>query len=180
MDKTKKIEIGKSGMVRDDSSLKPRYDLIESDFFEAMADRIDDTGVRHWIDIANDLLKININTDLDTFLNLTGDLMKFDALTNKNCNFEIFIEGNYVHYWHQLANRLSGGAKHYGENNWKKANGTEEYKSFIESFVRHAFEVLMDWIDEEDVVGSVMFNCMGLNYMLEKGYIDGDSEYQEL
>lgn len=66
--------------------------------------------------------------------------------------------------WAELMGR---GAIKYGENNWKKASGEEEYKRFKESALRH----MIQWFNgetDEDHASAVMFNLSGAEYITDQ------------
>src|SRR5690606_14958315 len=68
-----------------------------------------------------------------------------------------------------LAMHYAGGAKKYGDNNWKLANSEEELQRFKGSLLRHAFQVVADK-DDEDHVSAVVFNAFAIKYLRRKLY----------
>lgn len=66
--------------------------------------------------------------------------------------------------WAELMTR---GAKKYGANNWKKAEGEEELERFKDSALRH----MMQWLEgdkTEDHAAAVFFNISGCEYVKSK------------
>jgi len=168
-------EIGDNGMKRDSSDRKPRYDLIPAAFHSMVQDYVfEDTDVDLY-NISNKLFQVNKDSTIEFLGKLLGNIIQYDIYKNRNGDLVDYTNDNILHYWESLAFRLSDGAKYYGTNNWKKARGAEEYERFIESFVRHSFEVLINSTSEENVSGA-MFNLMGIHYMRENGFMDSEKE----
>lgn len=66
--------------------------------------------------------------------------------------------------WAELMTR---GAKKYGKNNWKLANGQEELERFQDSALRHMYQ----WLSgdtSEDHAAAVFFNISGAEYVMSK------------
>lgn len=62
---------------------------------------------------------------------------------------------------------MAKGAKKYGDRNWEKAQGLEEYKRFRESAFRHFVQWFMGEQDE-DHASAVFFNIQGAEYVAEQ------------
>jgi len=165
------VEIGDNGMKRDSSDRKPRYDLISAGFHSTVQDYVFEKIDVDLYNISNKLFQVAKDSNIEFLGELLGNIIQYDIYVNGNGNLVDYLNDNILYYWESLAFRLSDGAKYYGANNWKKARGLEEYERFIESFVRHSFEVLRNSIDEEHISG-VMFNLMGIHYMRENGFVN--------
>jgi len=66
--------------------------------------------------------------------------------------------------WAELMTR---GAEKYGDNNWMKAEGTEELNRFRQSAIRHFFQ----WWEgdvSEDHASAVWFNICGAEFVKTK------------
>lgn len=66
--------------------------------------------------------------------------------------------------WAELMTR---GAKKYGRDNWKKANGEEELTRFKASALRHMIQYF-EGEDDEDHASAVFFNISGAEYVKAK------------
>jgi hypothetical protein len=64
--------------------------------------------------------------------------------------------------WAELMQR---GADKYGDRNWEKADGPEEYARFRESAIRHFFQWYLGVEDGEDHAAGVFFNIQGTEYV---------------
>ena len=67
----------------------------------------------------------------------------------------------------RYAERMTMGAEKYGEKNWMKASGNEEWFRFKESAFRH----FMQWYygeTDEDHAAAVIFNMNGKEYVDER------------
>ncbi len=65
------------------------------------------------------------------------------------------------------ADHLAKGAEKYGEDNWRLAEGEDEWKRFRASAFRH----LISWLDEErdeDHAAAVAFNLAAAEMVREK------------
>jgi hypothetical protein len=61
---------------------------------------------------------------------------------------------------------MAKGALKYGDRNWEKATGLEEYKRFRESAFRHFVQWFMGDTDE-DHAAAIFFNVQGAEYVKE-------------
>jgi hypothetical protein len=66
-----------------------------------------------------------------------------------------------------LALHYAGGAKKYGDSNWKEASTEQELNHFIGSLLRHAHQ-LANGDDDEDHTSAVCFNAFAIKYLKKK------------
>ncbi len=74
------------------------------------------------------------------------------------------IDRAFLKRWAEL---MARGAKKYGEENWRKADGASELRRFRASATRHLFQ----WLDgdrSEDHAAAVAFNLAGAEMVQEK------------
>jgi hypothetical protein len=64
---------------------------------------------------------------------------------------------------------MTKGASKYGERNFEKANGWDEFKRFVESTGRH-FNLWRCGENKEDHLAAVMFNVLALMMMEARGF----------
>jgi hypothetical protein len=76
----------------------------------------------------------------------------------------LMMENPMLKRW---AVHMAKGALKYGDRNWEKATGLEEYKRFRESAFRHFVQWFMGDRDE-DHAAAVFFNIQGAEYVLEQ------------
>ena len=85
-----------------------------------------------------------------------------DSRTGKS-RFDLIMPED-VPYEEQIltrwANLMAKGAEHYGERNWEKAHGIDEYDDFRESAFRHFMQWFCGNTDVDHAV-AVMFNITG-------------------
>ena len=106
-----------------------------------------------------------------------GDRQVFDSgmvrdTTEGKVNFDLlWING--IAYDQQpltrFAEHMTKGASKYGERNFEKANGWDEFKRFVESTGRH-FNLWRCGERKEDHLAAVMFNVLALMMMEARGF----------
>jgi hypothetical protein len=148
--------IGKNGMVRDKDESKLNPNLIPIKFltFGLTSDL--------FIDVDNEWLVHNI-------LQLRLESSYKSIVDAVECVFDYYVhdEINIAQVYIDFIRVLTDGGNHYGDNNWMKANGIEEYKRFIDGLKRHALKLMAGW-DDELHHGAILFNLMGIWYMREE------------
>ena len=106
-----------------------------------------------------------------------GDRQVFDSgmvrdTTEGKVNFDL-LWVNGIPYDQQpmtrFAEHMTKGASKYGERNFEKANGWDEFKRFVESTGRH-FNLWRCGENKEDHLAAVMFNVLALMMMEARGF----------
>lgn len=104
--------------------------------------------------------------------------MKRDTAEGKpryDLTVPLLMEHPMLERW---AIHMGKGAKKYGDRNWEKAMGVEEYKRFKQSAFRHFMQWFMGERDE-DHAAAVFFNIQGAEYCSEKTHPAMTSEELE-
>jgi len=99
----------------------------------------------------------------------SGERQQFDSgmqrdVTEGKTKWHLVTRGPMLKRWAELMTR---GAIKYDDDNWMKANSTEESKRFAASAFRH----FMQWFegdDDEDHAAAVIFNINGWEYVQDK------------
>lgn len=71
----------------------------------------------------------------------------------------------------RFAELMARGAEKYGDRNWEKAKGVEEYNRFISSAARH-FEQWINGESDEDHAAAVWFNMQAAETLAYKLNMD--------
>lgn len=87
-------------------------------------------------------------------------------------DYTLIRSGPMFHRW---AVHLTNGAKHYGRDNWQKAQGLDELRRFQESAARH-FEQWLRMERDEDHAAAIFFNVNGVEYVWEKMNASGNEK----
>ena len=134
-----------SGMVRDTQDDKPRYDLIDPVMERRVRDRV------HIYQAEDALLRW-----------LAGDGSGEEVI----CHLAM-LDNDPDDFFARWAALMARGAKKYGEENWRKADGEAELKRFKASAKRHFYQLKVGCIDE-DHGAAVAFNIAGAEMVTAK------------